>query len=551
MKYNQLILLTFLTGFTAFTHAKTTLITNVNGYTIKGDEIKKFHAIKFKNDVIEQVYHRQKTLDKCAKCIVIDGKGKTMLPGLIDAHGHILSYGESLTQADLTATKTVDEAVERVLRYAQKNKSLTWIKGRGWNQTQWLKNTFPTAASLDQYFPDKPVWLRRVDGHAGWANSKAMQLAGITKQTKAPHGGEIIRDENGNATGVFIDNAMKLIEQKIAPLTLEEQKTVLNNAMNALAALGLTSVHDAGIDSQNLEAFLQMSANNKLPIRINAMLYLPSPSWQQTLKYGTFSTNGDMLQFNSVKIQADGALGSRGAALIKDYSDKHGHRGLLLHNNKDFERYVTTAMKAGFQVNTHAIGDNANKLVLDSYEQLIAKTNTRHLRHRVEHAQILQLEDIPRFSELGVIASMQATHATSDKNMAGDRLGDKRLKGAYAWRKLLNADAIIAAGSDFPVESPNPFFGLHASITRQDKENLPEGGWMSAEKMTRIEALRTFTADAAYASHQENIIGTLEPGKKADFIIIDRDYFTMPEQDIWKTKVLETWVNGKRIYINE
>lgn len=548
MKFKHLLVLSFsaIVGSTAY--AKTTLITNVNGYTINDGTLQKFAAIKFHNDTIEQLYPPKHSPIPCQGCTVINGEGKTMLPGLIDAHGHVLSYGESLTQADLTNATSEKEAVEATRAYANKNKNLTWIKGRGWNQTQWQKNAFPTAASLDKLFPNTPVWLSRVDGHAGWANSKAMALAGITKQTKAPQGGEIIRDDNGNATGVFIDNAMKLIEKNIAPLTLAEQKTILNNAMNALAAQGLTSVHDAGIDSKNLEAYLQMSGANNMAIRINAMLYLPSADWQQTLKYGTFSTDNDMLQFNSVKIQADGALGSRGAALIEDYSDQHGHRGLLLHSNEDFETYVQTAMKEGFQVNTHAIGDNANKIVLDNYEKNIANSKTEHLRHRVEHAQVLRLKDIPRFDELNVIASMQATHATSDKNMAGDRLGDDRIKGAYAWRKLLNANAIIAAGSDFPVESPNPFFGLHASITRQDKQNLPKGGWIKEEKMTRQEALRSFTVDAAYSGHQEDIIGSLSKGKKADFILIDQDYFTMPEQNIWQIKVLETWVNGKKVY---
>ncbi|OKY27478.1 amidohydrolase [Thalassotalea sp. PP2-459] len=549
MKYTQLIALSLTSVLSTIASAQTTLITNINGYTINNDTVTRFAAIKFNDDTIEQIYQKNHRPIHCNGCIVIDGKGKTMLPGLIDAHGHVLSYGESLMQADLTPAKSEKEAVEATLTYANSNKNLTWIKGRGWNQTQWLKNTFPTAASLDKFFPNKPVWLSRVDGHAGWANTKAMALAGITKQTKAPQGGEIIRDKNGNATGVFIDNAMKLIEKNIAPLTLAEQKTILENAMNSLAAQGLTSVHDAGIDSNNLEAYLQMSGNNNMAIRINAMLYLPSPDWQQTLKYGTFSTDNDMLQFNSVKIQADGALGSRGAALIEDYSDQHGHRGLLLHTQEDFERYVKTAMKEGFQVNTHAIGDNANKIVLDNYEKNIANSKTQHLRHRVEHAQVLRLKDIPRFNALNVIASMQATHATSDKNMASDRLGEDRIKGAYAWRKLLNANAIIAAGSDFPVESPNPFFGLHASITRQDKQNLPEGGWIKEEKMTREEALQSFTIDAAYSGHQEDIIGSLSKGKKADFIIIDNDFFTMPEQDIWQIKVLETWVNGKKVYV--
>jgi predicted amidohydrolase YtcJ len=255
-----------------------------------------------------------------------------------------------------------------------------------------------------------------------------------------------------------------------------------------------------------------------------------------------------MLNFNSVKIQADGALGSRGASLIADYSDHAGHKGLMLHNKEALTLYMNTAMKAGFQVNTHAIGDNANKVVLDLYQAQIKATQTQALRHRVEHAQILRLSDIPRFAELNIIASMQATHATSDKNMAVDRIGKQRILGAYAWRKLMNANAVIAAGSDFPVESPNPFFGLHSSVTRQDHQNLPENGWYNEESMTRLEAFRSFTIDAAYSAHQEKVIGSLATGKKADFILLENNYFTENKQNIWNNKVLATWINGKQVY---
>ena len=390
--------------------------------------------------------------------------------------------------------------------------------------------------------------MRRVDGHAGWANSKAMELAGITAKTQSPSGGEIIRDKNGEPTGVFIDNAMDLITKNIAPLTEHQLKSTLVKAMNSLAGMGLTSVHDAGIDTNNLNAFKALTKENNMPIRINAMLYLPSENWQKTIDKGSFHSPDHLLNFNSVKIQADGALGSRGAALIEDYSDHAGHKGLLLHDTDSLNLYINSSMQAGLQVNTHAIGDNANKIVLDTYETAIKTNNSKAMRHRVEHAQVLRLVDIPRFEELGVIASMQATHATSDKNMAQDRLGEERILGAYAWRKLLNANAVIAAGSDFPVESPNPFFGLHASVTRQDKDNAPEGGWFADEKMTRFEALKSFTIDAAYSGHQEKLIGSLEAGKKADFIILQDDYFTIDEKQLWKNKVIETWVNGKRVY---
>ncbi|MGB1263477.1 MAG: amidohydrolase [Cognaticolwellia sp.] len=532
----------------ALVMAKTTLIKNVQGYTISNNKLASFTALTFTDDKIDQLYVASDTLPTGKNLSIIDGQGKTLIPGLVDAHGHILNYGLSLLRADLVNTRSEQDAINKTLAYAKANTELTWIQGRGWNQTQWPSNAFPNAKSLDIAFPNQPVWLKRVDGHAGWANSKAMALAGITKDTPSPEGGEIIKDKNGQPTGVFIDNAMALIDNSIAPLTKAEKKQVLVKAMDSLASFGLTSVHDAGISAEDIEVYKELSQEQAFNIRVNAMLYLPSPQWQQGLAKGQYQSKDDMFTFNSVKIQADGALGSRGAALIEDYSDHPGHRGLLLNTPEEFEKLVSTSMQQGFQVNSHAIGDHANQLVLDTYQKHIKASKSQALRHRVEHAQVLRLSDIPRFAELDVIASMQATHATSDKNMAQDRVGPDRILGAYAWRKLLNAKAVIAAGSDFPVESPNPFFGLHASITRQDHNNSPQGGWFADEKMTPLEAFRSFTLDAAYAGHQEDIIGSLAAGKKADFVLLDENLFTLPEQDIWKISVNKTWVNGKLVY---
>ena len=543
-----LVVLVVLSLTSTFSLAETTLLKNVNGYTLVNQKLKSFSAIQFTDDKIDKLFARADKLQSHKSLTVIDGLGKTLLPGLIDAHGHVLSYGQSLLTADLVNTLSEQDAVSKVVKHAQVNNSKTWIQGRGWNQVQWPSNEYPTAKTLDKYFPNTPVWLERIDGHAGWANSKAMELSGISSQTKTPSGGDIIRDSEGKPIGVFIDNAMDLILSNIAKPTKKENKNALITAMNSLASLGLTSVHDAGISQNELVLYKELASENNMAIRINAMLYLPTDNWAQVLNEGLYRSKDNMLTFNSVKIQADGALGSRGAALIDDYSDQHGHRGLLLHNKSDLTHFIETAMTKGFQVNTHAIGDNANKIVLDSYEEYIDKTSSAHLRHRVEHAQVLRLKDIPRFKTLNVIASMQATHATSDKNMAQDRLGPERILGAYAWRKLLQAKAVIAAGSDFPVESPNPFFGLHASVTRQDHKNQPVGGWFSDQKMTLIEAFNTLTYSAAYSAHQENLIGTLEKGKKADFILVEDDPFNIAEAKLWKNQVITTWVNGKKVY---
>ena len=401
---------------------------------------------------------------------------------------------------------------------------------------------------LDSLFPNTPVALGRVDGHALWVNKKALSLAGITRTTKSPEGGEIILDANGNPSGVLIDNAMELVYRVIPKFDQKQQQYALIKAMKSLASVGLTSVHDAGISLENINAYKSLAESGKMPIRVNAMLSVEDPMWLSVLAQGHYVTDDHMFKLDSVKISSDGALGSRGAALFDDYSDMHGHKGLLLYSNEKLGELINTAMKADFQVNTHAIGDKANHLVLNHYENAIAKYDAKHLRHRVEHAQVLSLPDIQRFVSIGVIPSMQATHATSDKNMAEDRLGKKRLKGAYAWQTLLQEGNIIANGSDFPVESPNPFYGLHAAITRQDHNNLPENGWLGHERMTRAQALKSFTIDAAYSGHQEQLIGSLSPGKKADFILIDKDIFKQPAETIWQNKVLSTWVNGKEVY---
>ena len=532
-------------SFSSF--ADTTLYTNINGYTLNGDyELLRFNAIQFTDDRVDAIFGEGEELPDDAN-EVIDGGGQTMIPGLVDAHGHVLTYGLGLLRVDLVGATTEAEAAQRVLDFAAENTELEWVQGRGWNQVLWDSNEFPTAASLDALVSDRPVWLTRVDGHAAWANTMAMELAGFDQDTENPVGGQIIRDENGNATGVFVDTAMSYIREQIPDTSFEEQKVALTAAMKSLAAYGITSVHDAGIGSSTISAYKELVAEAPLPIRVYAMIAASDPLYQDRLDEGFFETDDLTFAIESVKVVADGAMGSRGAALIEDYHDDPGNRGLLRYNDERLEFLMRAAMNAGFQVNTHAIGDDANMRVLDNYEQLILETNSRDRRHRVEHAQILRYEDILRFAELGVVPSMQATHATSDKNMAEDRLGPVRIQGAYAWRKLLETGARIANGSDFPVEHPNPFYGLHASVTRQDQQNEPPGGWYSEENMSLVEALASFTIDAAYAGHQDGELGSLEPGKKADFIILDRDIFAVSPTELWQTRVYETWVNGVKI----
>lgn len=534
--------------------AQTTLLTNVNGYTmLDGEgagttrERVHFTAIQFTGDSIDRVFTDGEPLPDDDSMTVIDGEGKTLLPGLIDAHGHVLNYGLSLLRVDMTGTRSEQEAVARVRAFQQANPDLEWIQGRGWNQVLWDSNEFPSAETLAQAGQDTPMWFSRVDGHAGWANQAAMDLAGVDASTPDPDGGMIIRDSEGRPTGTFVDTAMRYITRHIPALSIEDQKMALRRAMLALAEQGLTSVHDAGVSSTTLQAYRELLDDGPLPIRVYVMLAGGDDQLAQRLAEGHYISDDNTLTVRSVKISADGALGSRGAYLNEDYSDQPGHRGLLLLTPERLTQLMEMSMQSDFQVNVHAIGDGANMIVLDNYEALIQRTGTAEQRHRIEHAQVLRYEDILRFNELNVIPSMQATHATSDKNMAQDRLGEVRIQGAYAWRKLMDAGAIIANGSDFPVESPNPFFGLHAAVTRQDHQNEPPGGWFPEERMTLGEALTSFTLDAAYAAHQEDILGSLEPGKLADFILLEQDVFAIDPSQLWQVEVAQTWVGGRRI----
>lgn len=525
-----------------------TLLFNINGKTLKQDKVVSFSAISFEADRITGVYANPPSDKSYSESI--DGQGAHLLPGLIDAHGHVLNYGQALNNVDLVGTSSVKDAQARIKKFISHNSDESgWIIGRGWNQELWPTKQFPNASDLKK-FGERAIAFSRIDGHALWVNEKALELAGIDGTTANPDGGEIIRDGNGKATGVLIDNAMNLVFNVMPKLTMELRKKRLLQSMNQLASLGLTSVHDAGVDPATVAAYKELHSEDKMPIRVYVMLDVTAPGYEALLNKGPFIAEDGMLVIRSVKISADGALGSRGAALHQDYSDSPGQTGLLLHTPPKLSAHIGKAMGAGFQVNTHAIGDRANTLVFDGYEDWIKKTQKGHLRHRVEHAQVIRPEELGRMSELNLIASMQPTHATSDKNMAENRLGSVRIKGAYAWQTLLDKNTIIAGGSDFPVEPAEPLFGLHAAVTRQDRNNQPLGGWYMNEGVSREAALKMFTLDAAYSAHQEQQIGSIEVGKQADFILLEQDYFSVKSEAIWDMNILQTWVAGKRIYKN-
>jgi predicted amidohydrolase YtcJ len=533
----------------------TTVIDNANGYTLdaKGDVVQ-FASLAFDDagrivavgtaaDVAE------KTATSAPQAKHVDMAGRTVLPGLIDAHGHVFGLGEMLMQLDLSATTSLQQALGAIGAYARANGERAWVRGRGWNQENWKLGRFPTAQELDGAVADRPAWLERVDGHAGWANSRALALAGITDRTPDPAGGRIVRDANGHATGVLVDAAQGLMQKVLPQPTEQEGRTMLDRALEKMASVGLTSAHDAGIGIAQDRLYRAYADHGKLTARIYAMIGGTGADFDQLAQNGPLNTYGhDMYALRAVKLYADGALGSRGAALLAPYTDDPHSHGLLFHSNQEIDAMIAKAMKKGYQVNVHAIGDAGNRQILDTFAKEIPANHGEALRHRIEHAQVVTLADIPRFRSIGVIPSMQPTHATSDKNMAERRIGPERIKGAYAWRTFLAQGSRIACGSDFPVEAPNPFFGIHAAVTRQDAAGNPIAGWYPEQEMSLKEAFRCFTLDAAYAAHQEKTLGSLEAGKYADFIVVDRDLFRVSPYDIHKIGVLETWVGGRRVW---
>ena len=441
-----------------------------------------------------------------AGATVIDGGGKYVLPGLTDAHGHVLGLGEQKLQADLRGTSSIDDALARIRKHIAANPNARWVIGRGWNQVLWKERRFPTARELDAVVADRPAVMTRVDGHAIWVNSAALKVAGITAATADPPGGQIVKRCLGAADGRAGRYGRGADRAHIPAATDAETKRQLLAAMSEVASLGMTGVHDAGIDGRTSTSCIRSSAPPASCRSASTPCSRDSPEARRRMQSGPRMPEfDDRLQMRAVKAWADGALGSRGAALMQDYSDQPRHRGLMMYTREQMQELATLTAAKGWQLNVHAIGDAGNRLVLDTFETLLTKEQRHALRPRIEHAQVIALDDIRRFARLEVIASIQPTHATSDMNMAEDRVGPERIQGAYAWRKLLDAGVRLAGGSDFPVELPNPFYGLYAAVTRQDREGRPPGGWYPQEKLTREEALRLFTIDAAYAAHMEHV----------------------------------------------
>lgn len=526
--------------------AEVTIINNVKGNTINQHQHVKFSSIAFESGKVLSIDKFDLLKQKYPDAKIIDGQGQAMLPGLHDAHGHVLSLANLKNEVDLMGVTSIEESLQIIQKFIDEHPQNTWILGRGWNQALWEGKKFPTFADLDKLKTDKPIWLRRVDGHAGWANSKAMEFAKSNKHLKDMPGGEIIVDHNGIQTGIFVDNAMDIIFESINVEQVASHDELIYQALVYLASLGITSVDDAGIDWPTYDGYRTLSEEKRLPIRINAMLASGSSVLSKMLKNGPITDAGQYLQIHSIKYVLDGALGSRGATMLEPYNDRHDTTGLQVQSTAFLRKHIYANAADGWQAAIHAIGDKANRQGIEILSD--ERARTKDLRNRLEHAQIVAFDDLVKLKEFDIIASMQPTHATSDMNMAEDRIGRERLRGAYAWQTLIKKGVIIASGSDFPVELANPFFGLHAAVTRQDRNNLPEKGWIPVEKMTVTQALESFTINAAYTNRRENTLGSLEVGKWADFILVDQDIFSIKPENIWKTKVLQTWVAGKKIF---
>ena len=517
-----------------------TLISNVNGVQATADgKLQHFKALVVTDDgKVRAVLEHPETVRLAGITRTVDGGGRTLLPGMIDGHGHVTDLGFAALRLDVTGTASLAELQRRLRDYAAAHPDTKWIQGFGWNQELWPEKRFPTAADLDAIVPDRPVVLERVDGHAYVVNGAAMKAAGVTAATAAPQGGEI-------HDGVFVDAAKQLIDQAIPKATDAQMDQALAKSQEILLGFGVTGVGSMSTSLADWQAFNRAGQAGTLQVRLTA--YITAAQAAEANMRPSGWLYGDRLRAVGVKLFADGALGSRGAWLKQPYSDKPDSRGLQFHTDAELLAEADHAAAAGFQIATHAIGDAANAQVISVYEQL-SKKYGRDRRWRIEHFQIVDPGDIPRLAPAGIIASMQPTHQTSDRLMAEKRLGPNRLAGAYAWQSVLKTGAKLAFGTDFPVESPNPFPGLAAGISRQDVNGQPPGGWIPSERLTLGQALRAYTRGAAYAGFAEDRIGALEPGKYADFIIVDRDPTQVDAQSLAKTQVLETWIGGKKVW---
>jgi len=514
------------------------IVTNATIYTVNKN-FDKAEAFAVANGKIIEIGTSAAIQKKYTSPKVINAKSKFVYPGFYDAHAHFYSYGMNLQTVDLRGTKSFEEVIEKVTAF-QKEKNLPYIQGRGWDQNDWAVKEFPTKDALDKLFPNTPVAITRIDGHALLANSKALQHAGITPKTKI-EGGQI-EMKNGQLTGILIDNPMELVYSSIPKPSKQTQINALKAAEKAVFDYGLTTINEAGLERETIDLIDSLQQENLLDVNIYAMVVASKENVDHYTQLGTYKT--DKLNVRSFKFVGDGALGSRGACLHKAYSDKPKHFGALLSPIKDIRQIVQQIADSDYQMNTHAIGDSTNTVLLKIYKEVLAGKPDR--RWKIEHAQIMQEQDFEYFN-LGIIPSVQPTHATSDMYWAADRVGKERIKNAYAYKKMLNKAGLIALGTDFPIEEVNPMYTFYAAVARKDLKNYPEGGFQPENALTREETLKGMTIWAAYSNFEENEKGSLEVGKWADFTIFDADIMTMDIDGVPYVKPANTFVKGKQV----
>ncbi len=545
-----LFVLVFIAYYMSVSSTATLILVNGVVYTVN-DKQPTAQAIAISGDRILAVGANEDITSRYTASKTIDLQGSAVYPGFTDVHAHLEGLGALLLNINLSGTKSVEEIQALVAERVTTVPPGGWIRGRSWDQNKWAGKSFPTHQMLDQVAKQNPVYLTRVDGHAVWVNKIALDMAGITNSTPDPEGGKILRDGDGNPTGVLIDNAIALIDSVMPEPSESERTEAIGLAVEACLGVGLTGVHDMGADLQLIGIYKKLIEQKRFPFRVYVAIDGIGKTWEHYLNAGPETDGYDnRLTVRALKLYADGALGSRGAALIEPYSDDPTNRGLTLTPTDALKQASLEALHKGFQVCTHAIGDRANHIVLNMYEEVLASDTRRagNARFRVEHAQIVEPNDIPRFHALGVLPSMQPTHCTSDMYWAGDRVGSHRLKGAYAWRSFIESGSIIPGGSDFPVESPNPLYGFFAAIMREDHDGWPAGGWIPEQRMTREEALKAFTIWAAYAAFEESKRGSIEKGKLADIVVLSNDIMKCEAREILNTRVLFTIVGGEIAY---
>ena len=548
------------------------ILTNGKIYTLDSNN-SIVEAVAIKNGKIVATGNSEEILKKYQSTNIIDLEGKYGYPGFIDAHGHLLSYGNSLVNIDCNNVTSAEEIARLVAEKAKSMNPGDWIVGRGWDQNLWAKKEFPTHHILNEAAPDNPVLLTRTDGHAIWVNVNTMIKAGITPDTKEPAGGKILKAKDGEPTGIFIDNAMDLIYRVKEDLSPEQKEEAIISGVNKLIELGITEIHDMGINGDLINVYKKLIEEDKMLIRICVYISDVENTWNEYKQKPKDILGNGFLTVCGVKLFLDGALGSRGAALIEPYSDDKTDRGLTILSESDIQNITEDALKHDKQVAVHAIGDRANNIVLTAFEKALKNSSKKDSRLRVEHAQILHPDDIIKFSEYEIIPSVQPIHATSDMYWAESRLGSKRTKNSYLWKTFIDKGSKIPSGSDFPVEDPNIIENYYAAVTRKDKNGAPNSwsehknlfsydktdidtsnysnGWYATEKMSRLDALKSFTEWAAYSVFQEKVKGTIEVGKYADLVVLSNDILELKDEDILSVKVLKTIVDGKIVFENK